>query len=187
MNGIYLATIWDAMAGGFGVTAALLLVGGAVAIRLHRASLNFRLATLAMEKGMPPPVAAGGLPAWLVSLRQAVLVLAAGVGLAIAGGGITFWSAHVPMPRDMPTTAPAVEPVPVVEDHPGDHPGPPRPPAPPPRPSNEQRQWDRAQDAQALGLGGLASGGVLILLGIVRIGFASVERRYESPPGSTVA
>jgi hypothetical protein len=36
-----------------------------------------------------------------------VLVLAAGVGLAIAGGGITFWSAHVPMPRDMPTTAPA--------------------------------------------------------------------------------
>ena len=170
MNGFFLATIGDAVAGGFGVTAALLLVGGGILLRSQRARLNFALAQSALEKGLPP-AAAGGLPAWLVSLRQALLVLAAGVGLAVAGGGLTFWSAHVPMPPTPPPPPAAVEPPPI----PGAEPRPPHPP----RPSNEQQRWDRAQDALALGLGGLAGGGVLALLGVVRIAFAVVERRYE--------
>ncbi len=180
VNLFYLATMWDAAAGGFGVTAALLLLGGGIVLRLHRANLHFKLAQTAMDKGLPP-IAIGGPPAWLVSLRQSVLVLAAGIGLALAGGGVTFWASHVPMPLGMPTTAPAVEPPPpVAEGH-----GPPRPHDPPPRPSNAQRRWDQAQDALFLGLGGMAGGGVLALLGVVRIAFAVVEKRYELPAPST--
>ncbi len=161
-----LATIGDALAGGFGATAALLLVGGGVLLRAQRARYAFTLAQAALAKGLPPAMA--GPPAWLVSLRQSVLVLAAGIGLMVAGGGVAFWSAHVPPPP--PSAAVVVDPpVPLFG----------RPP--PPRPDPVRERWDRAQDALALALAGLASGGVLALLGVVRIAFVAVERRHERP------
>jgi hypothetical protein len=173
-----LATIGDALAGGFGATAALLLIGGGVLLRWQRARYHFTLAQSALDKGLSPATA--GPPAWLVSLRQSVLVLATGVGLMIAGGAVAAWASNVPPPpANSPTTAPAV----VVEEPPSPPgPGGPerRPPQPPPRPDPAREQWDRAQDAFALALAGLASGGILSLLGVVRIAFVVVERRHES-------
>lgn len=170
-----LATIGDALAGGFGATAALLLVGGGVMLRAQRARYAFTLAEAALAKGLPP--ATVGPPAWLVSLRQSVMILATGVGLMIAGGGIAFWAAHVPPPPagSTATALVAPEPPPPPAAEPGHRPQPPVPPDP------ARRQWDQAQDALSLALGSLAGGGVLTLLGIVRIAFVVVERKHELP------
>jgi hypothetical protein len=65
--------------------------------------------------------------------------------------------------------------------------GPPRPgfdgPGPgrfPPTPDPALERWHRAQDQHALGLIAAAIGFILLLLGSVRIAFASVERKHLS-------
>jgi hypothetical protein len=163
MPGPVIATIEDAVAGGFGVIAALCLIGGGVFLHWQRTRYQFELMQKAMEKGLPPVV--DGPPAWLVSLRQAVGLLV--VGIALVGIGLVLHrtGARVAMPAaSVPaavipaTTAPAVDP----------H----------PRPDPALERWHRGQDEQTVGLISAGSGIIVGLLGLVQIGFSFAEKKY---------
>jgi hypothetical protein len=177
--------IGPAFAAGFGALAALLLIGGGVLLRWQRTRLQFSLMQTALERGTTP---LPGIPLWLLSFRQGMMILVLGVGLFVVGGSVHNASENVPMPTaaELAQTPP--------------RPGPPemgdndRPPGPPMRGPDEHRfdhqpphpnespaveQWHRAQDQKALGNLAIACGFILALLGFVRIIFAFAERKYS--------
>jgi len=113
-----LGTAGEVFAALFGVTAAVLLVGGWVALRWQRDRHQFTLAQRALERGVN--AFPGGPPFWLVSLRQGLMVLTLGVGLIVVG-----WLAVAMAGNPEPPPAafmPAQPPRPV---EPLDEPGPP--------------------------------------------------------------
>jgi len=198
-----LAIIQDALAGGFGIAAAVLLIGGGVALRWQRNRLHYALMQSALDKGVD--LSAAAPPAWLISLRQGVSTFAIGIGLLVAATVVHRWSQTVPMPavsefdpqqqRDM-NGPPGGEFLPPGPNGPEDGPpdGPPRrgnmmpnqrPGAPlagqpgrPPRANPAMERWHRAQDQIAVARAAGAAGLVLVLLGAVRIIFSFAEKRY---------
>jgi hypothetical protein len=163
MQHVVVATIEDAVAGGFGVVAALCLIGGGVFLHWQRTRYQFELMQKAIEKGLPPVV--DGPPAWLVSLRQAVGLLV--VGVALAGIGLVLHRTGTRVP--MPTVAVSALPAPVTA-----------PADPHPRPDPALERWHRAQDQETVGLISAGSGIIVGLLGLVQIGFSFAERKYAS-------
>lgn len=151
--------------GSFGIVAAVLLIGGSIALRMQRNRHRFELSRRAIESGAPLPE---GPPAWLASRRQALSILALGVGLLIVGGG-AWWlgsGAARPAGDDVP-------PPPVAS--PMDPRGRPRPPAPSP----EIEAWHSAQYRVAVGQTAAGCGVILSILGLVRLGYTGAERRYH--------
>lgn len=185
--------IGPAFAAGFGALAALLLIGGGVLIRWQRNRLQFSLMQAAIERGTPLPLS---IPLWLVSFRQGVMIFVLGMGLFLVGGIVHQAAEKVPMPtaaelsqnRALPRGREMDDdqlPPPPMMRQGGDD----RRPGPPPRreegpPRRDEvpavEQWHRAQDQKALGSLALASGFVLVLLGVVRVIFAFTERRYTT-------
>lgn len=191
--GMMLAMIGDALAGGFGVAAAILLIGGAVMLRWQRNRLQYALLQAALEKGGPPFPA--GAPLWLTSLRQGVMILVLGVGLAVCGAAAYQVASHVAMPAntvsaDLPSKISQDDdgpppPPPAPRESPNEHealPGHHRPP--PPRPDPATERWHRAQDQMAVAEIAVGGGFILVLLGIVRIVFAFAERKYPGGAGA---
>jgi|GEM_PF-1311115 len=179
MNHPFLAAgFWNAFAAGFGVTAAILAIGGIILLRWQRNRNELSLLRAAMEKGVSvlPP----GPPLWLLSLRQGVMILALGVGLCAVGAVGWAIAARVPPPAS-PTTVPAAatEPVGPIMQLPGRDEQP--RPRPVPREAREAREaWERAVRQQTLCMALVGGGGILVLLGVVRTGFARVERRHTT-------
>lgn len=184
--------------GGLGVAAAILLVGGWVLLQWQRQRHRFELMRLALERGSP---LTAGIPLWLVSLRQGVVILTLGVGLLIAGAVARGMVRGVQPPpvssvrNEMrPDAPPPQPPPPPSEQQDGENPGPPprpdgparegrRPPPPPPA-NPAMEQWHQAQAQRGVGLIAMGCGFVLILLGIVRVGLAPVERRHSITPAA---
>jgi hypothetical protein len=186
--------------GGIAV-AAVVLAAGWICILWRRDAQRFQLMQLALEKGVTrfpntPPF-------WLLSLRQGVTVLALGVALCGVGTGALLITRDVPEPTvQQQMQAMPGQRLDQMRDNlrdggpddqrmqpdqpfpPGDEPGqpgppgnrnPPRPPLPPMAvPAVEN--WHRAQATRTVGLLSLGCGAVLLVLGIVRVGFSVVER-----------
>jgi hypothetical protein len=166
---------------------ALLLIGGAVLLRWQRTRLQFSLMQSALERGTSPLL--GGIPLWLLSFRQGTMILVLGAGLFLIGGGMRQASENVPMPTvaEMAQMPPRPE-RPEMADR-DRRPGPPmrggdehRPGLPPPRHDEPPavELWHRAQDQHAVGTLALASGFILVLLGLVRVIFSFAERKYSA-------
>ncbi len=164
-----------------GVSAAFLLVGGYLALRWRRDREQFLLLQSALDQGLTE--FPNTPPYWLVSIRQATLILTLGVLLVAIGIVLQRSAGQVPMPdaeamAATPIMEPAEPPPPPPEDRPpGGPPGPPRHPRPP-RPYPALERWHRAQTQDSLGLLCVAAGTILAGLGAVRGAFAMVERRY---------
>jgi hypothetical protein len=168
---------WQIASTAFGITAALIIAGGWVFLQYRRDQLHYKVVTLALDRGLQ--ALPGSVPAWIRSLRQGILILLLGVGLL--GAGIVFYAAAgwvdempanprvevPPTPAGAPTTAGASMPP---------HPAPPPPNLP---------RWERMERLKLIGLVAMCTGGILILLGIARIAFARIERRYLPEPGAT--
>ena len=195
--------------GAFGVTAALLLVGGFLTLRFQRNRFRFLLIQAGLEKGINPLT--GAPPLWLMSLRRGTMAIAVGVCLILIGIAVGGAASKVPMPTDAEARAtvlpaemapPDSRPVdaPRAPDGgPMDHGpmggpmgGPPRfdrrddRAGPPPRELPAVEAWHRAQDRKTLaGLSGSA-GLILAVLGTVRVLFALAERRYADHTGDLV-
>lgn len=169
----------DIFIGAFGATTALLVVGGAVALRWQRAKLRHSLMLASLERGVP--ASAGMMPLWIGSLRQGVSVLVLGLVLMLAGAVAVGGASKVPMPtaaQAMQQTAP-----PVVRPPPEFGPdGRPRP-APPPPETPAMQQWHQAQVARNFGFVGLVCGLLLVALGLVRVIFAGIERKFVKASG----
>jgi len=80
----------DFLGGSLGI-AAILLVGGWIALRWQQDRNRFRLMQTALEKGITR--FPDSPPYWLVSMRQGLTMLAVGVSLTLVGGG-AFWLGH---------------------------------------------------------------------------------------------
>jgi hypothetical protein len=76
--------------------AAVLLVAGWLAIRWQQDRQRFQLMQTALEKGITRFPDAP--PFWLVSMRQALTMLALGVSLVLVGGGALWVGRQTPMP-----------------------------------------------------------------------------------------
>ncbi len=182
--------IWEILIGSFGVAGAILLVGGAIFVRLQRDRQQFKLMQMSLEKGITS--LPGMVPGWMLSLRQGVLALILGLGVACSGIAL-----HV--------TADAVaEPPAGAFQRPGGGPGsgdmrpPPRqfdggpgrddrlPPPPlvgPPR-SPAMDRWHRVESQKLIGLVAICTGAILAALGLVRIAFSRLERKYTEANGA---
>jgi hypothetical protein len=55
---------------------------------------------------------------------------------------------------------------------------------PPPRPSPAMERWQHIQSQKLFGMVGMGAGVILGLLGLIRIIFAFVEKKYDSNAGS---
>jgi hypothetical protein len=160
---------WNIAIAAFGVTAAILLIGGAIVLRFARDRHHFLLMRAALEKGAPafPEI----IPPWLVSMRVGALTLALGAGVLISGIivcepiQITSNPPLLPNPNQVPAAT--------------------FPPAPPPPGVMERLNREQAQ--HLIGLIAICVGGILTLLGIVRITFARIERRYAVESGSSAS
>lgn len=160
--------IWDEFAVGFGVTAAVLAVGGLILLRFQRNRHQYALMHAALEKGVS---FMSQQPAWLVSLRQGLLTLT--LGLALCGVGAVAWAMANPV--DLPnlsTTRPSADYL--IAPKPRDEEGKLKP---------EGRlyaivksEWERAQTQRTVGMALVGSGVVLVLLGAVRMAFARAEK-----------
>jgi hypothetical protein len=182
-----LASASHIFAASFGVAAAVLAVGGLILVRLRRDRYHFDLMRTALEQGLS--AIPSSVPFWLASLRQGVMILTLGLALLAVGGVGYSLSSNVQAP-DWPTIERASSSLPAslpeASVKPGrDSPhGPPfREVRPPPNPAKER--WDRAQRQESVSLIVLACGAILMPLGLVRIGFARVERRYSVDSGTT--
>jgi hypothetical protein len=177
------ADLKEVAAGSFGVAAALLLVGGSILLRYQRDRHHFILTQAALEKGLT--ALPNGLPVWVVSLRQGILVMVLGIGLLAAGAGTCILATTLPGPPaaatrpvrlppgyDNVTAQP--QPAPARPDGPA---GPP-PEGPHFMPNPEMDHWQRMQNIQLGGVVTLAVGGIVFLLGLVRILFAGAEKKY---------
>lgn len=86
----------DAFAGGFGIAAAIILVGGAILLRWQRTRLQFALMQTALEKGISQ--LPGSVPPWLLSLRHGVTILVLGIALGVVGAAVHHAASLVPVP-----------------------------------------------------------------------------------------
>lgn len=188
----------EIFAAALGIAAAALLVGSSFLLRWQRNRQRFELTRLALENGATQ--FPKGPPFWLVSLREALSTLALGLGL-LAVGAISYgMGSRVPAPTQAQILATQPQRPPENEEPPGRRPPPPArptrgpeedgPPRPedrrplPPVPNPVLEQWHRGQAMQNVGLIAMGCGGVLTLLGIVRAGFARVEREYAGDDSS---
>jgi hypothetical protein len=168
---------WQIAGTAFGISAALIIAGGWVFLQYRRDQMHYKVITLALDRGLQ--TLPGSVPSWVRSLRQGILILLLGVGVLAAGVLFRVEAGNVAempaSPRvEIPPTAPAPQP--------GTMAAPPRP-APPP--ANLPR-WERMEQLKLIGLVNMCSGGILILLGIARISFARIERRYLSDTAAAV-
>ena len=168
--------VFNAFAAAFGATLALVICIGAVMLRSQRAKLRHSLLLAAMEKDITLPEST---PQWLASLRLGVSIVVIGVVMMLVGVAATGSADKVPMPPASAMVV-AVPPTPPVQEFGPD--GRPRPSPPPPE-TPEMRQWHQAQDQKHLGLLGLVCGLLLSALGMVRVVFAWVERKYTRAAG----
>lgn len=156
--------------GSFGIVAAVLLTGGSILLRWQKNRQRYELMRRALDNGTPLPK---GPPLWLASRRQALSILACGVGLLIIGCGAWWLGYGVTTPAGQQavrsTTAETVAALPFMRDVP-----PPRPPAPSP----EMEAYRRAQERVAVGETALGCGVILTLLGVARLGFTTTEKRF---------
>jgi len=190
--------IVDFLGGSLGI-AAILLVGGWIALRWQQDRQRFRLMQTALDKGITRFPDAP--PYWLISMRQALTMLALGVALAVVGGG-AFWLGHqTPMPAmNAVLTAPPFgaddgpdrRPAPRFEEDRDDASGvdrrPDRRPEPPRRPPimNPQiERWHQAQAEQTAGVFSIGIGIILLFVGVIRVLFAQAERQYSSASSSS--
>ncbi len=163
--------IWQVAAGSFGVTAAVLLVLGWVALRYHRDRRQFQLMQAALEKGVTN--IPGAVPGWLISLRQGVLSLVLGIGVVVAGAALHASASRIdPIPANVgfhPPSRPAQNagnpPPEEMDQHPfppGEEPAGPRPPGgPEPRDPQDpvMERWHRVQTQTLIGLLAICAGG----------------------------
>jgi len=164
--------MWHVLASSFGITAALLAIGGYVLLQWQRNRYRYLLLQAALEKGITD--FPDRIPYWLLSLRQGAAILALGIGLLIAGGVAYGLVQGVQLP-DMSTVQTSVQSQ--HEEAPPAHTPEKGPPKPPP-PSPLLERWHYAQNQQEVSLATMGSGLLLVLLGIVRIGFSRAERKY---------
>jgi hypothetical protein len=174
MHEFMLAALGEAFMGGLGVAAAILLIGGWVLLQAQRQRNRFDLIRLALERGTPLPPTP---PLWLISLRQGILTLTLGIALFIVGAAAWAMVRGVAMP--------AHSNIATAEQRAPDRPPPPRPPRRdgfepprPPPPDPVLDQWYRAQAQRAVGQIAMGCGFILVLLGVVRAGLATTEKRY---------
>jgi len=169
-----LASAWDSFAIGFGAATAILVVGGIVLLRWQRNRHEQAILQAALARGeSPAPVQ----PPWLVSMRQGVLTLALGAGMCLCGWAARAIAERIEIPA-LPTTRPAAEML--AGPKPRDLQG---------RLTPEGRlytlvrsQWERQQNQKIIGFVLLGCGGILVILGLTRMGFALVERTYGGTP-----
>lgn len=165
--------------------AAGAFIAGTMLLRWYRMRQEFLLLRLALEKGIAP--LPPSQPQWLISLRQGVMILTLGVGIALAGA--IGWKLASDVDRPVVSSAMTIPdseilpPEPPVAEPPGPgrggaREGRPRPPAPrPPDPAFDE--WRRAQDQLSACMAMTAGGVILILLGIARLAFVPAERRFS--------
>lgn len=239
---------WDTAIAAFAITAAILLVGGAILLRYQRDRYHFLLMQAALAHGIT--AFPGTPPGWLVSLRVGSLALVLGLGL-VATGTVLFLSAddvdELPgqmrpriesaPPREGPGSGPAgrgpegarapagmmnpnMQPGvpaggpgnmggnpapfrgpagpgggpgmgmgPVPGGGPGPNAGGGNPPARPIPPNPAMERWHRMQNYRLTGMVTGCAGIILAALGIVRMIFSRLERRYagESMVGNAAA
>ncbi len=181
-----LASTGNVFAASFGVTAAVLLFGGFILVRLRRDRHHFELMRMAMQQGVT--AIPNSIPFWLASLRQGIMILVLGLMLVVVGGAVRMLAGAVPQPQT-PSSQPAASSLTPLHDTPGriERKGPQSRPAheakPPPNPAMER--WRRAQQERSVGLIVIGCGVVLIPLGLVRIAFARVERRHTTVPAGS--
>jgi hypothetical protein len=181
--------------------AAVLLVAGWLAIRWQQDRQRFQLMATALEKGITRFPDAP--PFWLVSMRQALTMLALGIALVVVGGGASWVGRQVPMPQGanaqfQPGPRPEQDfpPDRRPDARPQDDNRPPRPDRgldrgpdarpdpngpgrrPGPAPNPEMERWHQAQVEQTGGLVSIGVGIILAFVGVVRVVFAQAERQY---------
>lgn len=164
--------VWADFAVGYGVAAAILTIGGIVALRFQRNRHEFALMRAALERGITSFQPAQ--PPWLLSLRQGLMILTLGVALTGVGGAVWWLAESVHLP-DGAATQPTAEllAAPKLRDEQGRL-----------RPEGRMQsllksQWERAQNQRAVGMAVAGSGVVLMLLGAVRVSLARVEKRLS--------
>jgi hypothetical protein len=197
--------IWQIAIGSFGVAAAILLVGGWVLLRYQRDRQHFQLMQAALDRGVTsmPGMVAG----WVVSLRQGFLALMLGLGLVGAGLALDRTADRIEPAPVLPTTTAPARPMddrpfppppgpmgrreggdPMRDGPPGMRDGPPRDGQrmgmpdgpPPPRWNPAMERWQSVKTQKQAGLVTMCAGGILALLGLVRIAFSRLERKYVS-------
>ena len=163
---------WQIAGTAFGITAGLIIAGGWVFLQYRRDQMHYKVITLALDRGLQ--TLPGSVPSWVRSLRQGILILLLGVGVLAAGilfrveaGNVAEMPANPHM--EVPPAAPATQSGTMAAT----------PPHPAPPPANLPR-WERMEQLKLIGLVNMCSGGILMLLGIARISFARIERRYLS-------
>ena len=167
---------WQIASTAFGVAAAFIIAGGWVFLQYRRDQLHYKVVTLALDRGLQ--ALPGSLPPWMRSLRQGILILLLGVG--VMASGILFRE-EARVVSDIPANAQVEVPPPppgypsVVAATTPPHPVP---------PSNLPR-WERIERLNLIGLVAICTGGILILLGIARVSFARIERRYLNETAAT--
>jgi len=180
MVSVLASSAWDNFTTGFGVAAAILAVGGVVFLRFQRSRHEFALMRAALEKGISDYP--GGLPAWVVSAREGLMMLT--LGVALSGLGVAAWLMADKELRLAPVAASqaaATMPAQMLA-------------GPKPRDdrgrllpegrlySEVRNRWERSRYLEMAGQIMTGSGIILIALGIVRLVFARVERKYSAEP-----
>ena len=176
-----LASAWTTtFMAGFGVAAAAMLVGGMIVLRFQRNRQEFILLKTALERGITQ--LPQGQPFWLISFRQGVMTFTLGAGLLGIGSAAWVMARSVPVPpaEPAPVVTPATLPAAVEKDgrdraergvkirleqrsfNPG------------------REQWEQARRQLAAGKAMTGAGIVLLLLGVVRMGFARVEKEQSA-------
>ena len=172
--------MWHVFVSSFGVTAAILVIGGYILLQWQRNRHRYELMRAALEKGIT--AFPDRSPYWLLSLRQGAAILALGVGLLVVGG-VGYAMVHGVQPPDVSiaqSSMTAIDKELSSPRGPEEKLNPPRPDRPkPPMPNPVLERWHRAENQKTAGLVTMGCGFVLMLLGIVRIGFARVERKYS--------
>ena len=184
-----LATAMQAFAVGIGIAVVATFL-----LRWYRMRQEFILMRLALERGLNPQLIPPQ-PQWLISLRQGLMIIALGVGLLTAGAIGWSMAAKVQRPQQIdllnnPTSAlGAIIPDALLDPGPPGGRGagpegqrPPRPPEPPRR-DPQKEAWDRAQNQISVCMAMVGAGGILILLGLIRLILVPLERRYVVPSG----
>jgi hypothetical protein len=156
---------------GFGIVLAVLAVGGYIFLRWQQDRQRFELAKAALERGMT--TFPGLPPLWLDSVRAGMMILTLGIGLLAAGELAYGLAEQAPLPDSTELQATSSDPQETPREK-GER-GVPPPRRSPPNPAVVR--WERSQNQRALGLVSMCGGVVLVLLGLVRVGFAWSERR----------
>jgi hypothetical protein len=102
-----LASAWDDFAVGFGVAAAVLVIGGIILLRWQRNRQSHELMKKAIEQGLTDDTPAHS--PWQAAFRQSLMMLALGTALILLGGGAWLLASRQGDLSDLPTTQPVEE------------------------------------------------------------------------------